>query len=748
MAVFYELEEALNNIPKAEKLSYNLTSGEISVDLKKLSSLKRLNINVRGFVLKEIPEWFADLPLLEELSIEGNCQFIHTIPKNLTHLIIYSNDVLETLPNDLFQDVRQLKYLKIRWCAQLQNFPSELQTLSSLREVEAQKTAISTLPNSVKNLTGLFKFDFTDSQLTEFPLALCELSQLVILRLNGNQLSVLPQEITKMERLSSLWLDNNQFTELPSFLEDLPNFDTLSINENQLSQFPESFQNISFHSLYFDNNQFTEFPQFLLEQKVIGTLHFRSNQLTSVPKELVNLTRLESISLEGNPLKERPFFLLEMPNLKKCDAFEMIFSSRKSLLKAFQDYTQTEKDIYYGIIEGNLENIPLISLFKALSIKFPPIQEIALNYLLKAEKRELKKNPIQKSSGITILGNTQTKKTEFKQRITKLGLTYATKITAKTTHVILAKGAKNYDNCDKEGLVFISEQSFHNFLKKADTLYLEEDTASEHDIENLRALLTAKDPDSVALGVEMLKSMGVPQDLITELCLVVKNGFIPSKTRTKARKILMLNCSDNLKEQFSIYKKLFISPSINTDARFFGYHITSFGYETELDLSKVGLYIAKQVGKYDPIFLKYIKDSDLHFEFLEQCFETGEKFTVSTETFSDLSYLFKVKRQMNLWVNSMEDYEFLKEKFHKLKLMSLNLYNLPITELPPNLDKIKTLYTLQIPKTKIAEFPKELEAMRHIRNVYVADNAFTDDESSFNQEIYNIYNLPSFIFRK
>lgn len=136
-----------------------------------------------------------------------------------THLDLYQQH-LTTLPDSLgnLTDLVSLRVVDNN----LTNLPYSIGNLTNLRELRLYHNQLKTLPDSITNLQQLTWLSLSLNRFTVFPEQITELTNLIGLRLNGNQLTVLPQSITRLTNLTHLDISGNSLVDL-SVLNDLPN---------------------------------------------------------------------------------------------------------------------------------------------------------------------------------------------------------------------------------------------------------------------------------------------------------------------------------------------------------------------------------------------------------------------------------------------------------------------------------------------------------------------------------------------
>ncbi len=136
-----------------------------------------------------------------------------------THLDLYQKQI-SSLPDSIC-NLTELVSLRLTE-NRLINLPENIGNLTNLRELRLYKNQLKILPDSIANLHKLTHLSLSLNRLTIFPECIAELTNLTGLRLNGNQMVVLPQSITKLINLTYLDLTGNPLVDL-SVLHGLPN---------------------------------------------------------------------------------------------------------------------------------------------------------------------------------------------------------------------------------------------------------------------------------------------------------------------------------------------------------------------------------------------------------------------------------------------------------------------------------------------------------------------------------------------
>jgi internalin A len=184
----------------------------------------------------------------------------------------------------------------------LTTLPESLVQLTQLQSLDLRGNQLTTLPEPLGQLTQLQSLDLSGNQQTTLPEPLGQLTQLSRLNLSGNQLTTLPESLGQLTQLSWLDLSGNQLTTLPEPLGQLTQLQSLDLRGNQLTTLAESLGQLTQLSwLDLSDNQLTTLPESLGQLTQLQSLYLSGNQLTTLPESLKRLKALKRILLQGNP---------------------------------------------------------------------------------------------------------------------------------------------------------------------------------------------------------------------------------------------------------------------------------------------------------------------------------------------------------------------------------------------------------------------------------------------------------------
>lgn len=316
----------------------NLANNRISSIPESISHLRNLiSLDFSGNQLVEIPESFSQLKKLTRLNLSRNQ--LSEIPeslsqlKNLTWFDLSSNrlakfpesaDKLNRLTDlnlgfnhfsefpESISGLRNLSLLDISG-NQLSEIPDSISDLVNLTSLNVAANRLSNL-GSIFQLQKLTSLDLSNNPPTDFPSSISQLQNLTNLSLNGGHLTVYPQVINGLRKLTNLSLVDNQLTVVPDSIGQLEELKSLALGRNRLADLPPSISRLKkLEDLLLYDNQFEEIPAAVYELSSLTTLDFDNvleetgnNNIKEISPKIVQLTALQEILLEKNPVTNPP----------------------------------------------------------------------------------------------------------------------------------------------------------------------------------------------------------------------------------------------------------------------------------------------------------------------------------------------------------------------------------------------------------------------------------------------------------
>ena len=145
--------------------------------------------------------------------------------------------------------------------------------------------------------------NFWRKNLTALPPDVFEKPELEVLNASENQLTSIPEDIGRLKNLRNLDLGHNLLTDLPESLGELASLtDYLYLHDNH-RRVPARLC----------------IKGLVIHWRPLRELRLRNTGLDEVPPPLRFLTRLNFLDLRGNPLRDVPEWINDLPELIKLD---------------------------------------------------------------------------------------------------------------------------------------------------------------------------------------------------------------------------------------------------------------------------------------------------------------------------------------------------------------------------------------------------------------------------------------------
>lgn len=586
------LPPAVFGMPQLRKLELSVnTIREIPSQIGQLKSLRSLSLSANQ--ISELPPQLFELHQLTELNLSNNQ--LRTLPpaigrlKNLRSLILAGN-ALETIPQEIGQLVH-LTQLDIQK-NQVKRLPPELASLTELRHFNAAHNRIGRLPKALFQLTNLDALDLSHNRIRTLPPAIGQLQRLYELNLSDNRLEAIPESIRQLTVLRRLllgrnkirqwqeslgelqWLDflsleKNKIARLPENIGRLQRLRSLNLSHNQLSTLPDAIGGLEVLShLFLDgnhlsdlpllpsvlkwlsvrDNQFTELPASIQHIENLQILNAEKNQLSSLPEGFRRLSVLQHLLLDGNPMPDLPqplFFMSALDTLKgPGDA-----TARRKLLRFLHVCRSREvparlRMAVYDVMEEDgrrLSEFPAGLLLETLSLGMADVAYTIRKHLL--EERGGAQNISLPFDGkrIFLLGETGFLPERLRPQLERLGMRLVDSPEEEADYLVLGRLLRSMQAKPPLSYQFIiSRRSLSHFLDRETVRTFALDP-SPRQLNNLRLMIFSPEPAQRRLALQLLKTNGVPKQLLTDLFLAWKLGYGEQHT---LERLLLQNTSE------------------------------------------------------------------------------------------------------------------------------------------------------------------------------------------------------------
>ncbi|XP_077967219.1 protein flightless-1 homolog [Styela clava] len=280
-------------------LSHNLIT-TVPPELENCRSLLVLNLS-NNQIDSIPPQMFINLTDLIHLDLSGNN--LETLPPQMRRLVHLTTLILNDNPM-VHAQLRQLpsmigiKTLHLRNTQRsLSNFPSSLDTLKFLEDVDLSHNEFTRIPESLYTCQTLRRLNLSNNQIHELSLLVDSWTKMVTLNLSNNQLTSIPTSMSKMQCLRKLFLNDNKldFEGIPGSIGKVMSLEQFCAANNNLELIPEGL------------------CRCLDLKKLILT----NNRLVTLPEAIHWLEHLEELDVRGNPniiMPPKPRMQTEAPD--------------------------------------------------------------------------------------------------------------------------------------------------------------------------------------------------------------------------------------------------------------------------------------------------------------------------------------------------------------------------------------------------------------------------------------------------
>ena len=256
-------------------------------------------LDLHGNLLKSLPTGIAKLDRLTVLNLSHN-------QLNMSSLEVICN----------LENLRELDLSNNLLVGPL---PSGIGMISSLRSLYLQNNEITELEN-LMSLKKIKILNVSVNRLKNLPFE--SLASLPLLELKAYQNflfgTLIPSSISSLPTLQTLNVSFNALTsisDLESF--SFPALHTLDISGNRMTSLPNISTWTSLQTLNAGENSLSSIPPGFTDLENITTANFSSNNLTRLDEKTALMKNLNSMNVQGNPLRDRRFFTLGWEGIKK-----------------------------------------------------------------------------------------------------------------------------------------------------------------------------------------------------------------------------------------------------------------------------------------------------------------------------------------------------------------------------------------------------------------------------------------------
>lgn len=517
--------DSISNLTQIRSL--HIISGNI-VCINPVPNFERLeSLSLYAKNLKKFPSILLS-PTLQSINIflESSVEIMENAFVHLTQL---DRLTLEA-PIEQMVDLSQSKILrhltlkstKIKKIEIDKHLPKSLNLLELLQNIALEQNFDF---SSFQNLQHLFINNNPNPQ----PVIVKGITHLK--RLNLQNVDTLPEDLEKCKDLQVLNIYRGKLDSLPDWIVNLEHLNGISIYHTSLKSVPKNWGNL----------------------KKLQILELHNNQLEDL-SFIYTISKLQKLSVEGNPIKDKLFML---DGTKIFAAYSKEWFELKALpakdIPAFMSaigrsgMDRTDKEWFFYQFQNQAKftlptDWPLYRYFQGLSIPYKLLNQNITNFLIETLLNKQGSDTLVAGSICFLDGNFTEKKTTIKEKLDTLNIKVSTTLNASVTHLIIGqKPSESVLHYQQQETPFLLEYQLYQIIKNVgqeEKFLVQEEIAGDTQMaEGLKQLLGSNDLSSVQIGLEMLKTGGIPDAISEELLLLCKT-FNDAKVRAEARKIL------------------------------------------------------------------------------------------------------------------------------------------------------------------------------------------------------------------
>ncbi len=794
-------EDLINAISKVEEI------GRLYISMPKLDripqeilSINCYDINITAIKIESLDAWLKEggftyfnihsrkLKRIDPLFWENtNMTHVSIASEELTEIQLPTNNVsgiqnlslnCQSLKNPLdFSKCPDLYHLYIH-CQDLTAPITGIEAAEKLSTLQIQAPLEKPLPSLTQNkglssvhLNKIESNTFTEDNILpawvrSFSLENASIEKMPEFQPDSNLSSLtirnidlaFPDSFAHCRHMQYMILINMELPEIPSYFSRFSRLTNVNINNCKSDdlRLDPLMGNGGLYYLSVTGSGVKKLPDDWSGLKSLVTCNLNNNKKLVIDdfSFIDDLPALRNLSLSGADFekyalmtnKKIPTYDLKMGRNGKANHSFLAFSS--ALKRSTLD--EADKKILFDMVWDNngfskLPEMDLILLIKAYNVNnddFKKVIEGKLRNIILGDKGL---ETFGKSSVLYVAGTTRLKKTEIKNKLEDLGISYSPRFSSKITHILIGRNPKNFNIFQGEKIPkLINENQLQTYFSKHDPQFLEEigeETQSMGD--NIRELLASPDSTNVLLGLEMLKTGGVRPEFCEELLVIAKSDE-NAKSRKLARTLLERYAPQRWK------------PLIADKLLFKGFHkklkeqeankkLHTIAKSTAPDLAcilSIGLF--KKFGKgLRYVFARQHKKSwkmkayelvynNGHFDFSKGMGYTNYKDKEpkdrhwqyygggSTKTFPKEALELGDITSINFHNSKLADLP--KNTMLCKNLRSLDLSNNFFSSLPPRLEKLKYLEEIDLSCNKLKELPPFILKLKNLRKLDLRNN--------------------------
>ncbi len=499
----------------------------------------------------------------------------------------------------------------------------------TLLDVEFQWKKSNLLEETIYKLTTLRSLIISGGRIPEFDRRIANLTELRQLFILGLEYGKFPNDILLLDKLEELDLNNSKL-----YNSDLSNL-------------------------------------YLLKR--LKYLNLWRTGIREFPDDITELTELQELILPKSGykknLKEQPDFCAKLPYLFQEKPLEKRSLTGVVNYARKMGYSWEFRSLLLNLLGENEARIEqLATVENLLAITNIPRQEMlrlkALDYY-QAHFAPQDLSFLGAAEGtLAVLGKLGINKNELRQKLKDIGIKYTTKVTDKTTAVVIGQTPKDsYLVALERKIPILTESKLIEYLDSKLDLYLlegEEEISppaqTQEQIEQVGNLLRSNNDDNRTLALTFFKYGGFPKELLTSVFIALRQSNNTTIERDCQRlikqygSIMLINYS---KQTFPIFSETISESSCLSTLK-------RLAKNTELDTVQIAQWGQQYYGRGKTYLLSFHKGKDKVAYLKTLCEGTqlelrGNSIKKYPEAINELNFLTELDLSQNHYLEAIPD---------------------------------------------------------------------------------------------
>ena len=530
-------------------------------------------------------------------------------------------------------------------------------------------------------------------------------------------------ELTSFDNGESLCWHGSRVKKIPEEFSSFPKLKNVEFYTAYLKSFPGVLCKISdLEELKIYSSKIASLPKEIKLLKKLRKLSIIRNVLEFIPDEISELSNLEELDLTKNRLTELPVSMAKLTKLKKVILVDNPMTAATQVKKLFSFFYEEStplltKQVWLHLIFARLEEAielnSIIDIIAAFNTTIPLLKDSAMLALDKLSAQQLAAKPLTSESIIGVVGRVEDLEL-MTESLSEHNIKLKTKFDEECTHLFVGESPELAESSDT---AILTVNTLGNFLLGDEVpLFLDQTEDSDNAQERVADLLLSEDEKNQLIAFEMLKSLGVSQNVAANLYFLFRTTG-NKKIRTTAKSLLLRNASPafvqiiNKNQSYTNCSE----PGVKR-------YLAGISTISDIDVIYFAQLIYKKMG-FAVNFLFDTKDASIISQVLEDNIKHHGYLDLR---YSHLTYLpeeigqFVQLEKIDLDGNKLEG---LPESIGQLEnLKEIRLRDNKISGLPESFSNLKKLHSLDVQLNKFKSFPVELLQLTKLKTLNLCSN--------------------------